>query len=147
MGRKAKNNIHIPNLKFYRQNSGLTQKQVADALHIERTTYTYYETGKTLPSIFTLMKLAKIYNVSVEQLMPNSAEEQLEVSDSDFSESQREENLTVYAVKKANNEKIYSLSNEEQNLIIRYRILPDKIKEEVTQTIENLTEKYIDSKE
>ena len=41
MGRKAKTNIYIPNLKFYRQNSGFTQKQVADALHIERTTFTY----------------------------------------------------------------------------------------------------------
>ena len=145
MGRKAKTNIYIPNLKFYRQNSGLTQKQVADALHIERTTYTYYETGKTLPSIFTLMKLAKIYNVPVEQLMPNDTEKQLEVSDSDFSEAQREENLPSCAVKKPNNEKIYSLSNEEQNLMISYRILPDEVKKEFLQTIENLTEKYKDS--
>ena len=38
-------------LKFYRHECGLTQQQVADRLKIERSTYTYYETGKTKPDI------------------------------------------------------------------------------------------------
>lgn len=53
-------------LKIYRKNSLLTQQQVADALNINRTTYTYYETGKTEPSIDTLHKLIKI---SVSHMM------------------------------------------------------------------------------
>ena len=70
MGRKPKSNSLISNLKFYRQNSGFTQQQVADALHIERTTYTYYEIGKTLPNLITLKKLAQIYHVSVVSEVP-----------------------------------------------------------------------------
>ena len=45
-------------LKIYRKNSLLTQQQVADALNINRTTYTYYETGKTEPSIDTLSRFS-----------------------------------------------------------------------------------------
>ena len=40
-------------LKYYRHECGLTQQQVADRLKIERSTYTYYETGKTKPDINT----------------------------------------------------------------------------------------------
>ena len=68
MGRKPKSNSLISNLKFYRQNSGFTQQQVADALHIERTTC------KTLPNLITLKKLAQIYHVSVDDLMPMEPE-------------------------------------------------------------------------
>ena len=41
-------------LKYYRHECGLTQQQVADRLKIERSTYTYYETGKTKPDISRL---------------------------------------------------------------------------------------------
>ena len=44
-------------LKYYRHECGLTQQQVADRLKIERSTYTYYETGKTKPDINTLIKM------------------------------------------------------------------------------------------
>ena len=51
-------------LKKLRENCGYTQQQVADALNLERSTYTYYETGKTTPDINTIVKLARIFNVS-----------------------------------------------------------------------------------
>ena len=50
-------------LKFYRDNCELSQQQVANALNIERSTYTYYETGKTTPSASMLLKISKIFNV------------------------------------------------------------------------------------
>ena len=43
---------------------GLTQQAVADALHVNRATYTYYETGKTTPSVERLGKIAEIFGVS-----------------------------------------------------------------------------------
>ena len=144
MGRKPKSNSLISNLKFYRQNSGFTQQQVADALHIERTTYTYYEIGKTLPNLITLNELAQIYHVSVDDLMPMEPETQDEVGDSDFSSLQRDENPQQAAVRKQNNEKIYCLGNDEQSLIINYRILPKEAKQEIIQEIQKLTEKYKD---
>lgn len=144
MGRKAKTGILISNLKFYRQNSGLTQKQVAEALHIERTTYTYYENGKTLPNVITLKKLAEIYNVPVDCLMPSESNKPMEVGDSDFSSPQKEENAQQAAARKTSNEKIYCLSNDEQSLIINYRILPGEVKREVFENLKQLTEKYKD---
>lgn len=64
-------------LKYYRHENGLTQQQVADRLKIERSTYTYYETGKTKPDINTLIKIAKVYNISYTLLL-KGVEDELE---------------------------------------------------------------------
>lgn len=50
--------------RFY----GYTQKAVAKQLGISRTAYTYYETGKSLPSIITLKKLAEIFRLPPEAI-------------------------------------------------------------------------------
>lgn len=47
----------------------LTQQQVADAIGVTRSTYAYYETGKTQPSIKTLLAIARTFDVSVEELL------------------------------------------------------------------------------
>ena len=70
-------------LKFYRHECGLTQQQVADRLKIERSTYTYYETGKTKPDINTLIKIAKVYNISYTKLL-EGIEEELESAVADI---------------------------------------------------------------
>ena len=51
-------------LRRLRIQSGLTQQAVADALHVNRATYTYYETGTTTPSVERLGKIAEILGVS-----------------------------------------------------------------------------------
>ncbi len=56
-------------LKYYRHECGLTQQQVADRLKIERSTYTYYETGKTKPDIETIVKIAKVFNVNYTDIL------------------------------------------------------------------------------
>lgn len=47
----------------------LTQKDVADWLGVERTTYGKYEQGNSEPTFDTLCRLADFFNVSVEYLM------------------------------------------------------------------------------
>lgn len=143
MGRKPKDGTFASKLKFYRQNSGLTQKQVADALHIERTTYTYYENGKTLPNIITLKKLSKIFNVPIEYLIPSEVKDSKEVEDSDFSSVKKmEEEAQQPSARKISDEKIYCLSKEEQSLLINYRALPEEGKNEIFENIREITEKY-----
>lgn len=61
------------NLKILRERAELTQQQIADMLHIDRSTYAYYETAKTMPDILTLFKLSKIFNVSVEQFFKRNS--------------------------------------------------------------------------
>lgn len=51
---------------------GYTQQQVADYLQISRSTYTYYETGKTEPDLENIKKLAKLFGVSVEELLDDA---------------------------------------------------------------------------
>lgn len=56
-------------LKQLREDAGLSQQKVANELGITRSTYTYYELGKTLPNIFTLRMLAEIFHISLEDFL------------------------------------------------------------------------------
>lgn len=56
-------------LREIRKLKRLTQQDIADYLHVNRSTYTYYETGKTQPSVQTIYKLAKLYKVSTDLLI------------------------------------------------------------------------------
>ena len=56
-------------IRLLRKQMKLTQKDVADALQIERSTYAFYETGKTTPSLETLCKLSKVYGIPVDDLL------------------------------------------------------------------------------
>ena len=57
------------NLRFLRQREGYTQGHLADYLKIDRSTYTYYETGKTEPKLARLQLLAELYRVTIDQLI------------------------------------------------------------------------------
>ena len=57
------------NLKRAREKAELTQKRVSNAIGLNRSCLAYYELGKTTPTIFTLIKLAKIYNVNLLDLI------------------------------------------------------------------------------
>lgn len=57
------------NLKFIRECRELSQREIANKLGIERSTYTYYELEKTQPNIFTLIKISKILKVSLIYLV------------------------------------------------------------------------------
>ena len=51
-----------------RKNKGLTQQQLADMLNITQQAYGHYESGKRLPDIKTLIKIADFYNISLDIL-------------------------------------------------------------------------------
>ena len=57
------------NLRRIRQEHNLKQKDIAQALGIDRSTYSFYETGKTNPPVDTLCNLSKIYNVTIDCLV------------------------------------------------------------------------------
>ena len=46
----------------------LTQKQVAEALHVCRQTYSNYERGLRQPSLDILVSLAGLYRISLDDL-------------------------------------------------------------------------------
>lgn len=56
-------------LRILRKQSGRTQEDIAKQLGVTRSTYTYYETGKILPNVLSLRRLAEIFQVPVEMLV------------------------------------------------------------------------------
>ncbi len=59
-------------LKELRSKSGLTQAQVGKVLNMSGTGYGYYETGKNEPKNRTLIALADLFHVSVDELLGHS---------------------------------------------------------------------------
>ena len=53
-------------LKELRHAAGFMQNQIAVLLGVDRSTYAYYETGKTVPSITSLQKLCSLYSVPMD---------------------------------------------------------------------------------
>ena len=56
-------------LKQLRQNKGVLQKDVANYLGVDRTTYVKYERGDSEPNHDILLKLADYFNVSIDYLL------------------------------------------------------------------------------
>ena len=62
---KIKFNIRLKELRL---EAGLTQKDLAKAIEVGRTTISEYESGKIVPKQEGLLKLANHFNVSVDYL-------------------------------------------------------------------------------
>lgn len=62
--------IRLPErMRKLRRGNGYTQAEIAAALSIHRSTYAYYEIGKTRPTLEMLTLLARFYDVSLEFLL------------------------------------------------------------------------------
>ncbi len=60
-------------MKAARVNANLTQAEAANALEISKNTLNGYENGKTVPKIDVAQKMAKLYGLSVDDIifLPN----------------------------------------------------------------------------
>lgn len=56
-------------LKEARQNTGLTQEQVAEKIMVSRVTVSHWENGKSLPDIVSLISLSDLYCISLDELV------------------------------------------------------------------------------
>ena len=56
-------------LKAHRQNCGMTQEYVAEALGVSRQAVSKWETGAAEPSTSNLLALAKLYGVDAGELL------------------------------------------------------------------------------
>jgi len=64
-------------LKTLRLAHGYSQQVIADILVITRSAYTYYETGKTSPSLPQLYKLKLLYDVPWDSFFESFSEKQV----------------------------------------------------------------------
>lgn len=66
--------------RFYREKSGLTQKEISFTLGISKNTYVSYELGRNEAPYTILLKLSKVYGVSINDLLSDTETQE----DSDF---------------------------------------------------------------
>ena len=69
-------------IKNLRKGRGLTQRQLADALHIDRSSVGKYETG-SMPSGEMLLRLAEFFGVTVDYLCERDGEAMLAENDAE----------------------------------------------------------------
>lgn len=55
-------------IRDLREDNDLTQDQIVELLKMHKTTYTNYEQGKREPPFEFIIKLAKLYNVSIDYI-------------------------------------------------------------------------------
>lgn len=58
---KSSQQILGQRLALLRTAAGMSQEQIAKMLHVSRSTYAYYESGKSSPSLDSLRKLIQLY--------------------------------------------------------------------------------------
>jgi len=66
-------------LRELRLQNNLSQEKIAIKLDIATRTYVYYETGKRLPSIDLLARIAKVFKVSISFLINEQGEYTVEI--------------------------------------------------------------------
>ena len=103
-------------LKKLRQNRGYTQEQVAEALSIHRTTYTYYEMGRTNPPREVLHRLVQLFNVSYEELLCGEQITRVRIAENG-----------------ADTDQIYNLPKDEMDLLAMIRSMSPEEKQEMAK--------------
>lgn len=86
-------------LRKTRKSKGMIQKQVADILKIDRSTYSYYETGKTQLDIKTALALCEIFGITLNGFLNQDnviAESKLVTDIKRYQKSEREIPLSQY---------------------------------------------------
>ena len=56
-------------IKDLREDSDITQKEIADYLHVKQNTYSQYENGQRQLPLDSLIALAKFYNTSTDYIL------------------------------------------------------------------------------
>lgn len=108
-------------LKLIRKQNKLTQQQLADVLHISRSAYCSYETGRRTPDVETLVKLSEFYNIPVGTIVGSS--EPLSLFDSQDYENDEDPRY------------LSQLTKEEAQLIVSFRTASAEAKSEISAFI------------
>lgn len=123
-----------PRLRILRELSGLTQKQVAEVLNIDRSTYSYYEISKTRPDIDTLQKLADLFKVSTDYLLDYKGQ----------SEPALQDDSKIYDNDDSKNLRYLSeLSKPEQQVVLYFRALDELDKNDLISKLKEIYSDYL----
>ena len=123
--------------KALRNMYGLSQKEVADFLGIDRSAYCCYEINRAKPDVYNLARLAKLFNVTTDYLL-GIAEEVDHNAPSVASEAMSYK-TAAQPNSSVMNETFMTISPDERALILYYRLLPER-----KEVLEELRLKCVD---
>lgn len=113
-------------LKTLRNRHNYSQEFVASNLNIIRQTYSHYETGRIMPPIDSLYRLAKLYKVPVESLLD------LAVKNND-DDACKEETVSLFYGTPSSPPA--ALTEDEKELLHYYRLLDNRDRLDILQFI------------
>ena len=121
-------------LRRYRIENGYSQNHIANILGIERSTYTYYEVGKTTPVVFDLKRLADLYGTSLADLLGFHAGTSDPLA---FGEPRNSEKAGSPRKDKERylSESVQDLSAEERQLLAYYRSATPSERKEMLESL------------
>ncbi len=83
-------------LQQLRKQKKMTQEQLADKLFVSRTAVSKWESGKGYPNIESLKSLAKLFDVSIDELL--SGEELLELASDENRSNMKKLYVMIYGI-------------------------------------------------
>ena len=107
----------LKNLRKLRDETGITQKQLAEAIGVSQQSINKYENHSVEPDIDTMVRIADYFDTSVDYLIGNS--------------------LVRRRIESVSH---YDLNQEEEQLLLGYRQLTKKQRRIILDTIESFTE-------
>lgn len=107
----------LKNLRKLRDETGITQKQLAEAIGVSQQSINKYENHSIEPDIDTMVRIADYFDTSVDYLIGNS--------------------LVRRRIESVSH---YDLNQEEEQLLLGYRQLTKKQRRIILDTIESFTE-------
>lgn len=121
----------MKNLKRLRESKNLTQLEIANIIGVNRTTYTKYETGDSEPNIETLIKLANLFETSIDTIIGYKQKNKPTITEHEYFliQSYRNKSLEIkHIVDCALDLKEKSLKDSNESFEIAFSKLPTKQK-------------------
>lgn len=78
-------------LQAQRKAHGYSQEELADLLNVSRQAVSKWERGEASPDTDNLIALAKIYNITIDQLINSESEDEVVVEDKDEGKAQEKD--------------------------------------------------------
>lgn len=113
------------NLKKFRAQLELTQGDVAQLINKDRSSIAKYESGAAQPSFAVLRSLAKLYDVTIDELCGNTAAPVITFRSEDKPE-------------KAYNSLISKFDKQEQLTILKFKMMDDEKKQDFMRILREL---------
>ena len=123
-------------LRSLREKCGYTQIHIAKALNIDRSTYAYYESGKSVPKLEMFVALAELFSVSIEELIVVEDSRETVYLNDPGRQARRVNHLKSRAI--PNNSHICDLEKGEKQLICFYRMMSREQKEAILHMAESM---------